>query len=147
MSSPQKLFFIINPFSGGGKGKGVLALLPTIFKEGAYEWTHRFTEKKGHATELAREAVAGGYDIVVAAGGDGTVNEVAAGLIHSEAILGIVPTGSGNGLAMHLGLGREPGQALELIRQQHVITIDTCRLNEMPFVNLAGVGFDGFGGV
>ena len=79
--------------------------------------------------------------MVVAVGGDGSVNEVAKGLIGTETVLGILPAGSGNGLAMHLGLGRNPYKAIPHLNQGKVIQIDTCKMNEHCFVNLAGVGF------
>jgi len=142
-SNTKKILFIINPFSGGGKGKKVLPQIEQFLDVSIYEWDHIFTEYKGHATELAKEAVQKEYQIIVAVGGDGTVNEVAAGLVSSNKTMGIIPAGSGNGLAMHLGLGRTPERAIQAINAQQVITIDTCKLNDQPFVNLAGVGFDG----
>lgn len=139
----KKLRFIINPFSGGGKGKTVLPRIEQFLDTSIYDWDHVFTEHKGHATVLAREAAQKHFDVIVAVGGDGTVNEVAAGLIHTDKIMGIIPAGSGNGLAMHLGLGRKQEKAIQALNAQQSITIDTCKLNDQPFVNLAGVGFDG----
>ncbi len=101
------------------------------------------TEHAGHATELAREAAADGWQIVVAVGGDGSVNEVAAGLIGTDSALGIIPAGSGNGLAMHLGLGRDMDKAMEKMNLSEEKWMDCGLMNGRPFVNLAGVGFDG----
>lgn len=143
MTSLRKILFIINPFSGGGKGKKILPLLEQQLPKDSFNWDYQFTKNKGHATELAQAAVTEGYEIVVAVGGDGTVNEVAAGLVNTSTIMGIIPAGSGNGLAMHLGLGRKPEKAIDIICKQHVITIDTCKVNDQHFVNLAGIGFDG----
>jgi diacylglycerol kinase (ATP) len=142
-TNKKNIHFIINPFSGGGKGKKILPRIEQFLDSSIYEWDHVFTEHKSHATVLAKAAVQKDYDIIVAVGGDGTVNEVAAGLIHTDKVMGIIPAGSGNGLAMHLGLGRKAEKAIQAINKGKDITIDTCKLNDQAFVNLAGVGFDG----
>jgi len=100
------------------------------------------THAPGHATDLAREAVTSGADVVVAVGGDGTVNEVARGLLGSRAALGIVPVGSGNGLARALRLPLHPARALEALEHGEPRPMDVGRLNGRPFLNVAGVGFD-----
>jgi diacylglycerol kinase (ATP) len=100
------------------------------------------TREAGHATELAREAVAAGADLVLAVGGDGTVNEVACGLIGSAAALGIVPVGSGNGLARALRIPLRPEPALAALESGVRRRIDVGYLNGRPFLNVAGVGFD-----
>lgn len=80
--------------------------------------------------------------MVVACGGDGSVNEIASQLIGTESVLGVLPCGSGNGFAMHLGIGRDVGKAIRFLNNGKVIAIDSCAMNGRPFVNLAGVGFD-----
>jgi YegS/Rv2252/BmrU family lipid kinase len=100
------------------------------------------TREPGHATELAREAVDAGADLVIAVGGDGTVNEVARGMLGSEAALGIVPVGSGNGLARALRLPLRPGRALAALETGVRRRIDVGRLNGGLFLNVAGTGFD-----
>ena len=100
------------------------------------------TREAGHATELAREAVTAGADLVVAVGGDGTVNEVAQGLIDSPAALGIVPVGSGNGLARALRIPLRPEPALAALESGARRRMDVGFLNGRPFLNVAGVGFD-----
>jgi YegS/Rv2252/BmrU family lipid kinase len=100
------------------------------------------TREPGHATELAREAVAAGAELVLAVGGDGTVNEVARGLIGSPAALGIVPVGSGNGLARALRLPLRPAHALGALESGVRRRMDVGFLNGRPFLNVAGVGFD-----
>jgi YegS/Rv2252/BmrU family lipid kinase len=100
------------------------------------------TREAGHATELAREAVAAGADLVLAIGGDGTVNEVARGVIGSAAALGIVPVGSGNGLARALRIPLRPEQALDALAAGVARRMDVGFLNGRPFLNVAGVGFD-----
>jgi diacylglycerol kinase (ATP) len=100
------------------------------------------TREPGHATELAREAVAGGADLVLAVGGDGTVNEVARGVLGSAAALGVVPAGSGNGLARALGIPLRPGPALGALESGVRRRMDVGLLNGRPFLNVAGAGFD-----
>ena len=102
----------------------------------------RLTAGPGHARVLAREALTDGADIVVAWGGDGTINEVASALTHSRAALGIVPMGSGNGLAREVGVPREYEAALETALSGVERTIDAGELNGRVFFNAAGVGFD-----
>jgi YegS/Rv2252/BmrU family lipid kinase len=102
------------------------------------------TEGPGHATEIARDAVAAGCMRIVAVGGDGTVNEVAQALIHTHAAMGLVPCGSGNGLALHLGLPKSLPDALELAAGTtgRVAELDTGTANGLPFVNAMGLGLD-----
>jgi YegS/Rv2252/BmrU family lipid kinase len=100
------------------------------------------TREPGHATSLAREAVAAGAGLVLAVGGDGTVNEVAQGLVGSPAALGIVPVGSGNGLARALRIPLQPGGALAALESGARRRMDLGTLNGRIFLNVAGVGFD-----
>jgi YegS/Rv2252/BmrU family lipid kinase len=100
------------------------------------------TEGPGHATELARAAVAAGAELVLSVGGDGTANEVARGLIGSDTALGIVPAGSGNGLARALRIPMRPGPALDALEAGVRRRIDVGMLNGEPFLNVAGAGFD-----
>lgn len=100
------------------------------------------TDGPGHATELARAAVAAGAELVLSVGGDGTANEVARGLFGSNAALGIVPAGSGNGLARALGIPLRARPALDALESGVRRRIDVGLLNGQPFLNVAGVGFD-----
>lgn len=112
---------------------------------GRAAWTDyavSLTEHRGHGTALARQAVAEGAEIVLAVGGDGTVNEVAQALLGSNAALGIVPVGSGNGLARALGLPLRPEAALAALETAVVRGMDTGLLDGRPFLNVAGIGFD-----
>ena len=104
----------------------------------------RQTEHAGHATALASEAAAAGHSIVVAVGGDGTVNETARGLLHTTASLGIIPRGSGNGLARHLQIPLRAEKALALIKAGGHARIDSGTINGHPFFCTAGIGFDAF---
>lgn len=140
--SQQKIKFIINPFSGLSKKKNVPALIEKYIDTAKFQYDLAFTEAAGHAIELTKNAVAEKYGAVIAVGGDGSVNEVASALIGTDVKLGILPGGSGNGFAMHLGLGRNIRKAIEMLNTAKTITIDSCQLNGRPFVNLGGTGFD-----
>lgn len=100
------------------------------------------TTAPGDALRLAREAAAAGAELVLAVGGDGTVNEAARGLLGSGVPLGIVPVGSGNGLARALRIPRSPARALAALEGAVVRRIDVGAVNGVPFLNVAGVGFD-----
>lgn len=103
------------------------------------------TEEKGHATELATQFVKEGYDIIVAVGGDGTVNEVAKALIHTSSALGVISSGSGNGLARHLKIPLNMVNAIEQLNFSEVIKMDYALVNETnPFFCTGGTGFDAY---
>jgi len=138
----KKIFFIVNPLAGGKKKSNVVRNIQQNTDTASLDYEIRLTERAGHATELSREAIERGFDIIVAAGGDGTINEVARELIGKETILGIIPLGSGNGLARHLGIPRYVSQAVRLINMANYILIDTAEINGYPFISIAGVGFD-----
>lgn len=147
MASPtnkKKVVFIINPISGGRRGLN----LPTIINKGIdrskFNIEIRHTEYAGHASEISKKLVKDGTDIIVAVGGDGTINEVASQMIDTKSILGVIPRGSGNGLARHLGIPRTAAKALELINLTHTTKIDTATINDKPFISIAGIGFDAF---
>ncbi len=141
----MKIRFILNPRSGRNARRPRLAgqIREFIARRGL-DATLVATTGPGHATELAREAVAAGCERVVAVGGDGTMNEIAQALVHTSATLALVPCGSGNGLARHLGLPTSVEQAIELAanREADVATIDTGIVNGLPFFNAMGSGFD-----
>src|SRR5271157_1979417 len=101
-SRKKNILFIINPISGVGKQKNIEDIIRQHTNTSVFDFQVKFTEGPGHGTLLAKEAVAMGTDVVVAVGGDGTVNEIGQALVGSETALGIIPTGSGNGLARHL---------------------------------------------
>lgn len=140
---PRRIAFIVNPMAGTNLQRHIRESVEKHLSPKHFEYEFKFTEHPGHARELAREAAAEGFDIVAAVGGDGSINEVAAGLVGTPVVLGIVPAGSGNGLAMHLGYGREVDEAVQKINHSSEKTIDVGLLNGRPFVNLAGIGFDG----
>ena len=144
MTVRSPLAFIINPVAGstarGGRlGDFVDAVGRRCAAAGAaHEVT--FTERPGHARELAAAFAGRGFSPVVARGGDGTVNEVASALMHRDAVLGIVPAGSGNGLARELGISLGPEEAVDTAVRGRDRAIDVGELDGRPFVNLAGVG-------
>jgi YegS/Rv2252/BmrU family lipid kinase len=137
--------FIYNPRSGRNARRPWLAAHIREFIAAHQLDAHFFmTEGPGHATELARDAVSLGAERVIAVGGDGTMNEVARALLFTPAALGLVPCGSGNGLALHLGIPTDPRRALVLATDDRtpVAAIDTGLVNGRPFFNAMGTGFD-----
>lgn len=132
--------FIINPISGTESQKKIPEIIERLFYGMSYEICH--TQAPGDGKRLAEEAVKKGCDVVVAIGGDGTVNEVAQALVYQRAVLGIVPTGSGNGLARHLKIPLNVVKALQLIKRGDYRKIDTIQANGQVFFNVGGVGFD-----
>lgn len=140
----QRLLFIINPISGTSrKGKIIKAIERRIDAQ-RFSVEFRYTEYAGHAVEIARQAAEDGVDIVVAVGGDGTVNEVARSLVHTNTALAIVPSGSGNGLARHLLIPMDIEKALDIINANVVTELDYGLINDKPFFCTCGVGFDAF---
>lgn len=141
----MKLRFIFNPRSGTPRRNA--PILPMLREFVSSAWPDAdllCTEGPGHATEIARDAVAKGYQRVVAVGGDGTANEVAQALIHTPVAMGLVPCGSGNGLALHLGLPASPRDALGLAAgaSVRIAELDTGTVNGFTFVNAMGLGLD-----
>ncbi|MFN0034903.1 MAG: diacylglycerol/lipid kinase family protein [Saprospiraceae bacterium] len=140
---PQRIVFIVNPKAGTNLQKHIRESVDNHLNHKKFEYGIWLTEQEGHAAVLAQKALAEGYEIVVAVGGDGSINEVASALVGSEAILGIIPAGSGNGLAMHLGYGRDIDAAIKKLNTAETRTVDCGTMNGRSFVNIAGVGFDG----
>lgn len=137
----RKVLFIINPVSGGKKKDKVPELVQQNLDVSLFEPTIVFTNNAMHASELALEAV-GQYDYVVAVGGDGTVNEIASSIVGTDTALGIIPFGSGNGLARFLGIPMDTGEAIKTLNKEKVELIDSGKLNGQYFFNMAGMGFD-----
>ncbi|MGE0076783.1 MAG: diacylglycerol kinase family protein [Bacteroidales bacterium] len=142
----EKVLFIVNPISGTGhRGdftKNVsLKLDPLQFVPHV-----EFTKCPGDASSIARKAVADGIRWVVAVGGDGTVNEVARELVNTPAALGIIPRGSGNGMARHLGIPINVNKAINVLNHGRIALVDYGTLNDIPFFCTAGIGFDAYVG-
>lgn len=127
------MLFIVNPISGKGKKARIVSYL----KEKGYKVV--FTEYAGHGEELARQAE---ESTVVAVGGDGTVNEIARGLIGTGKKLGIIPCGSGDGLALHLGISRNFRKAIKTIEAGKTKPLDAATINGRYFFSVCGTGFD-----
>ncbi|HSH65860.1 MAG TPA: YegS/Rv2252/BmrU family lipid kinase [Bacteroidia bacterium] len=142
MNIKKKICFIINPISGIGRQKTVEKLIDKLLDTSAFDHQLAYTEAPKHATLLATKAAREGFDIVVAVGGDGSVNEVAKGLINSQTAMGILPAGSGNGLARHLGIPMNLQKAISVLQTGKTERIDSIQFNEDFFVNVAGIGFD-----
>ena len=115
--SKKRIVFILNPISGTTSKAGVPEQIDAYLDKEKFDYVISETQRAGHASELAQAAVAAGADIVVAIGGDGTVNEVARALIESDTALGIIPCGSGNGLARHLMLPLNVKGALQVLNR------------------------------
>jgi diacylglycerol kinase (ATP) len=144
MSENKKVFFIINKFSGPGYRPDVEGKIIETCDKLDLECTIEFTRERGHATELAQQAVSQHFPVVFAVGGDGTVNEVAQGLVFSKSVMGILPKGSGNGLARHLNIPVNFLRSLQTIASKKTIAMDTILVNGKLSVNIAGIGFDGY---
>jgi YegS/Rv2252/BmrU family lipid kinase len=139
--------FIINPISGGVRPDGARAraeLASAIVDRHGNAAEVFVTERAGHAKELAKAAVARGASLVMAWGGDGTINEVASALAFGDVPLGIVPAGSGNGLARQLGISRKPAEAIKQAIGAEPRRIDVGEMEDRLFVNVAGIGFDAY---
>ena len=142
MTPKISILFIINPISGTGKKKIVEQLIKEELTHNKFEVSIRYTEAVGHATVIAKEGVEACVDVVVAVGGDGSVNEVAKGLIGTNVKMGIIPAGSGNGFARHLNIPMDKRKAVILLNKLHSKSVDTASVNDQLFVGTAGVGFD-----
>lgn len=142
LQKKKKILFIVNPTSGIHRHVRLTEAIKKHINTQKFIPEIKKTTYAGHAVELSREAVRQETDIVIAVGGDGTINEVASQIIGSNTVLGIIPQGSGNGLARHLGIPRTIQGAMRLINKQRVMEIDTASINGIPFVSIAGVGFD-----
>lgn len=136
-----RIRFIVNPSAGRRKGD-IGALVRETLDRSGVDFEVLWTQRRGHAETLAREAAGEGFGLVVAAGGDGTVHEAAAGLEGTGTALGILPCGSGNGLARALGIPLDLRRACRLLLNARVRRIDAGRINGRSFFATAGVGID-----
>lgn len=127
--------------SGGKKKDKVPELIKRNLDTNLFEPTLVFTTGAMHASELAQDAV-GQYEYVVAVGGDGTVNEIASSIVGTGTALAIIPFGSGNGLARFLGIPMDTEKAIKTLNAEKVSAIDSAKLNDQYFFNMAGMGFD-----
>lgn len=140
----KKISFIVNPKSGTQSKEQILHLLDEKLDKEKYDREVIYTGYAGHAVEIASQKAKEGVYAVVAIGGDGTINEIARSLVHTGTALGIIPCGSGNGLARHLQIPMDPRKAIEIINEGIIDIIDYGKINDVPFFCTCGVGFDAF---
>ena len=138
----KNIAFIVNPISGTKAKNRVAKLIRELLDPQQFAPTVIATEYAGHATQLAQQFAMEEYYAVVAVGGDGTVNEVAKGLIGTNTALGIIPNGSGNGFARHLDISTRMNRAIEMLNSSEAINVDYGLVNDIPFFSTFGVGFD-----
>ncbi|WP_445736516.1 diacylglycerol/lipid kinase family protein [Mariniflexile sp.] len=136
------IHFIVNPIAGKGNNNIGLDLLEAYFDTNLYNIVIKTADYKKHAIKLTQESISERAAIIVACGGDGTINEVASCLVHTSVTLGIIPLGSGNGLASHLNIPKNIDKALQLIKLQLTKQIDVGLLNKDYFFSNTGIGFD-----
>ena len=142
MKKRRHILAIINPVSGTGSKDKIPRLIDTVVDHEHNDVSIVMSEYAGHAREITAQAVQDGIDVVVAIGGDGTVNEVGSSLVGTDTALAIVPCGSGNGLARHLRISMNASRALHVLNQGVVGKFDYCKVNGMPFFCTCGMGFD-----
>ena len=143
MDSKKEIVFIVNPISGTHSKEFILHQIEKRLDHSLYNYTIRKTEYAGHAIEIARQAAEEKKDIVVAIGGDGTINEIGRSLIHTDTAMGIIPCGSATDwqdIAHSSGSTR----AIDVLNQGYIKTIDYGTIDSRPFFCTCGVGFDAF---
>ena len=137
-----KTKFIVNPIAGGGITVDIIQIIKTLVNPDKFDIKIDFTCKPNEATLLSKQAVLNNFNLVVAVGGDGTVNECLQALIGTDVALGIIPTGSGNGFAYHFKIKRNISEALLQFNKNSSRMIDVGSINNFHFVNISGIGFD-----
>lgn len=140
--SKQNILFLINPISGGKNKSRFPELATKYLDKEKFHATYTFTEYQGHAYEIASEQIRNNIDIVIAVGGDGTINEVASAMDNSGKSMGIIPYGSGNGLARSLHIPLSDKKAILNLNNLRSTSIDSGSINGKKFFNMAGIGFD-----
>ncbi len=138
----KRILFVVNPVSGGKKKTAFNKQVLEVLDLSRFEPTFKITNHINHAYELAKSAIDEQYDAVIAVGGDGTINEIGSALVGTNMPLGIVPEGSGNGLALYLGIPMNESAALRRINRFDTVAIDCGKIQDRFFFNIAGMGFD-----
>jgi YegS/Rv2252/BmrU family lipid kinase len=138
----KKILFIVNPISGVGRQKVIEKLIEKRLDKTVFDFELAYTKASRHGIALSAEAAQRGVDVVVAVGGDGSVNEIGRSLIHTGSALAIIPAGSGNGLARHLHIPMDLDKAMQVINRCRITSIDTVTINQEHYLGMAGVGFD-----
>ena len=138
----KKIRFVINPHSGTSKGDKVPLLIRNVIDETFYDVEVVYTEYAGHGEKIAADAVKENYHAVISVGGDGSIQEIARATIGTNTLLGIIPKGSGNGLARHLAIPMQTEDALQVVNRNNFKTIDVMKVDDRLCVNVFGIGFD-----
>lgn len=138
----MKTRFIINPISGNQDHFNTISLIKKYIDKKKIDFDIKITQSRNHAKQLSKECVERDYHLIIAVGGDGTVNEICSVIINTKVCLGVIPTGSGNGFAYHIGMKKDIKSSILQINKSKEKLIDTCLANNIPFVNVSGVGFD-----
>ena len=144
MNAKKRIIFVVNPISGTRGKEAIIRMVEEKIDREKYEIDICKTQYAGHAAMIARQAALDHIDMVVAIGGDGTINEVGRSLIQTQTALGIIPCGSGNGLARHLQIPLHPAGAIQVINDGHHIEMDYGLIDKRHFFCTCGVGFDAF---
>ena len=144
MENKKKIVFILNPHSGTHAKNEMPRLIDEAIDKERFIHEVVFTEYAGHAAIIAKQCATEGVDVVVAVGGDGTINEVARSIVHTRTALGIIPSGSGNGLARHLCIPLDVRKAMGVINNCRIEDLDYGVINDLPFFCTCGMGFDAF---
>lgn len=140
----KKITFVVNPKSGTQGKEHILKWIDERLDHTRFTSDVVYTKYAGHAVEIAAQKVKENVWCVVAIGGDGTINEIARSLVHTPVALGIIPCGSGNGLARHLQIPMDPRRAIDVLNDGQALTVDYGKINDIPFFCTCGVGFDAF---
>jgi len=140
----QKITFIINPIAGHKKYKTVEKYINKYLDLKKFDFSIEHSKKKGDVQKISKTCISNGTNIIIAVGGDGTVNEVSSTLINSKLKMGVIPIGSGNGLALSLGIPKNIKKAIKKINATNVKQIDCISVNNLHSINIIGFGFDAF---
>ncbi|NCF41423.1 MAG: YegS/Rv2252/BmrU family lipid kinase [Bacteroidetes bacterium] len=136
----RSVHFILNPVSGSGQNKLNIKFIRSVLNTKNYDFRLKISQKPGDVCQLTKLSIHEGANVIVACGGDGTINQVASQLIGTKVKLGIIKYGSGNGLASHLGIPNELIRALEVIKNEKAINIDVGIVNQHYFFSNMSIG-------
>ena len=136
MPSTRRFYFIINPISGGRSKKEAVKYINEVMNENQLEFGIGWWETGVKVADLVKDGIALGFNTMVAVGGDGTINQVAKEIVNTDIALGIIPFGSGNGFARHLGIKGHIDDQMQILLNGHIKTIDTGTCNGHFFLNV-----------
>ena len=138
----QMITVIVNPVAGTGLALTIGKKVEAMLTQRGIEFNVQYTQGVGHATELARNAALSGATTVLSVGGDGTLNETAAGLVGTQTALGVLPAGTGNDFIKVIGTPKKWNEALDYVLTHPAYPLDTGTINNSFFINVCGAGFD-----